>query len=245
MLTRLLSTGHLSKKPAPGQRRAIALNLMIFFAFALISLVLLTRSAISANAINRDVSFAIAPATQGINASTKKIPQLNETMVLTSKIAGGTNSLSGHLGHVVTATNNIDANLGAVSRDVSLIGGAVDGIHDTVGRIKPAISTLADSVDGIHTKAGDISSSLGQVAIDTSVMNQSLAGINSSLASVLANTAPLLGDVSGIRSTLATVNGYTLSIANSPILLSKFPFPGLQVPGALGSLGLNNLLGGG
>lgn len=245
MLTRAFPPGYFSQKPAPGQRRAIAVNVMIFFAFALTALVFLTRSAAAANAINRDVSAAIAPATVGINASTSEIPQLDRTVVLTSKIAGATKSLSGHLGHVVVSTTNIDANLTAVDADVRRIGSTVGGINSTVGAIVPEIVTLGGSVGGIDSKAGDISARLGQVATGTAAMNRSLAAINESLSAVLSDTSPLNGDVRGIRSTLGVVNGRTLSIANSPILLSAFPFPGLPVPGVLNAFGLNNLLGGG
>jgi hypothetical protein len=244
MLTIPFSRARLAEQPAPGQRRAIALNVMIFFAFALTALIFLTKSAVAANAINRDVGESIAPATVGINTSTSKIPQLNETMILTRKIADGTRNLSAHLAHVVDSTNNIKANLTAIESDVNGIGESVNGINSTVSAIRPEIFTLGGSVNGIHSKAGEISSRLSQVAADTSAMTVSLDGIDKSLAAVLAGTAPLNQRVAAIKNTLGAVNGYTLSIANSPILLSAFPFPPLALPDLLGTLGLNNLLGG-
>jgi hypothetical protein len=245
MLTTPFSRGHLSRRPAPGQRRAIALNVMIFFAFALTALIFLTKSAVAANAINRDVGESIAPSTKGINASTSKIPHLNDTVLLTGKIAVATKTLSGHLGHVVDSTKNIDTNLTAIETDVNGIGASVDGINSAVSAIRPEIFTLNGSVNAIHSKAGDISSRLSQVATDTSTMRTSLDGIDTSLAAVLADIAPLNRRVSGITITLSAVNGYTLAIENSPILLSAFPFPPLALPDVLGTLGLNNLLGGG
>jgi hypothetical protein len=245
MLTTPFSRGHLSRRPAPGQRRAIALNVMIFFAFALTALIFLTKSAVAANAINRDVGESIAPSTKGINASTSKIPQLNDTVLLTGKIAVATKTLSGHLGHVVDSTKNIDTNLTAIEADVNTIGESVDGINSTVSAIRPEIFTLSGNVSAIHSKAGDISSRLSQVASDTAAMTTSLEGIDTSLADVLADAAPLNGHVSAIKNTLNVVDGYTLSIANSPILLHAFSFPPLALPDVLGTLGLSNLLGDG
>jgi methyl-accepting chemotaxis protein len=245
MLTIPLSRARLTAQPAPGQRRAIALNVMIFFAFALTALIFLTKSAVAANAINRDVGESIAPTTVGIKASTSKIPQLNETMVLTGRIAGGTRTLSAHLAHVVGSTKNIETNLAAIQSDVNGIGASVNGINSTVGAIRPEIFTLGGSVNGIHSKAGDISSRLSQVAVDTSTMTVSLDGIDKSLTAVLADTAPLNRRVAGIKNTLGVVDGYTLSIANSPILLTGFPVPRPALPDLLGTLGLNNVLGGG
>jgi prophage DNA circulation protein len=245
MLTAPFNRGQLSQSPAPGQRRAIAFNVMIFFAFALTALIFLTRSAVAANAINRDVGDSIAPSTLGINKATSKIPQLNETVALTAKIAAATKTLSGHLGHVVDSTKNIDTNLAAIETDVNGIGDSVDGINSSVSAIRPEIFTLAGSISAIHSKAGDISSSLSHVATDTTTMTVSLDGINTSLAAVLADAAPLNHRVSGIEITLSAVNGYTLSIEKSPILLSALPFPPLALPDVLGTLGLNNLIGGG
>jgi methyl-accepting chemotaxis protein len=245
MLTIPFSRARLAEMPAPGQRRAIALNVMIFFAFALTALIFLTKSAVAANAINRDVGESIAPTTMGIDSSTSKIPQLDQTMVLTGKIADGTRTLSAHLAHVVGSTKNIEANLAAIQGDVTGIGESVNGINSTVSAIRPEIFTLGGSINGIHSKAGDISSRLSQVGADTSTMTVSLDGIDKSLTDVLARTAPLNRRVAGIKNTLGVVNGYTLSIANSPILLSAFPFPPLALPDLLGTLGLSNILGGG
>jgi hypothetical protein len=245
MLTTPFNFGQRSQRPAPGQRRAIALNVMIFFAFALTALIFLTKSAVAANAINRDVGESIAPSTRGINSATSKIPQLNETVQLTGKIAVATKNLASHLGHVVDLTNNLDTKLTAIETDVNGIGTSVDGINGSVSAIRPEIFTLGGSVSAIDSKAGDISSRLSQVAADTTSMTTSLDGINTSLAAVLADTVPLNRRVSGIEVTLGSVNGYTLSIEKSPILLSGFPSSPLALPDVLGTLGLNNILGGG
>jgi methyl-accepting chemotaxis protein len=246
LLRRPFPPGHFSSRPAPGQRRAIAANVMIYFAFALTALVFLTKSAIAAQAINRDVGDAIAPATVGIDASTSRLPQLDRTMRLTGKIADGTKSLSGHLDGVVSSTGSIDDNLTLIGADVDEIGTTVHGINSTVSRIRPEIFRLRGAVDGVHAKAGGISSSLRQVAADTSTMDRSLSGINASLASVLANTGPLNGNVGGIENTILVVRGHTRAIANSPILSTgRGLLPDLSGGLGLGDFGLDDLLGGG
>lgn len=212
--------GHFATRPSAGMRRAIAVNLSIFFLFALTALIFLSRSAVEANAINRDVGTAIKPATTGIEDSTGRLPKLNRTIRITSRIADSTDALAGHLDGVVASTARIDANLQATSSDVVTIGGSVENINATVSRIRPEIFTLNDTVDQVHNKANGIAEGYAAVASNTTAMTRSLAGINSSLAAVLADTGPLAVQVGGIRSELAATQVHTRDIANSPILLN-------------------------
>ncbi len=226
--------------PAFGQRRAIALNLIVFFFFALTALVFLTRAAVAANAINRDVANAIEPATIGINDSTSKLPLLDKTMQITGEIAKATVPLAGHLDGVVSSTNQINANSASTLTSVLEIGSSVEEIKTSTGNIKPAIGTLGGHVGSIDSQAGDIASRYETVAGQTGSMVRNLTGTNASLSYVFTATKPLKKSVDGIDGTVGLIKGHTRSIDDSPILLNK----GLNLTSLLQSLSVTDILGG-
>src|SRR5690349_18625521 len=142
---------HFTAAQAPGQRRAIGVNLVIYFLFALVAVLLLTRTAIAANAINDDVAAVIQPVTGSINESTKGLAVLDTTVEVTDKIAAGAEPLSGHLSGVVEATGRIDNNLDSTNTHVTSIDDSVEEIKKSTGQIKPAIDELNSTVEDIHS----------------------------------------------------------------------------------------------
>lgn len=224
-----------STAPAAGQRRAITLNLVVFFVFALVAVWLLTRTAVAANAINRDVASAIQPALGGINQSTAQLDALNKTEKLTSQIAAAAKPLSGDLDGVVSATGRINANLAATGPNVTAIGSSIDGIKRSTGAILPGINTLGGNVNAIHTDAKSIASSLGSVAGLTTSAVSNLNGAEAALNSVLSAAGSVRQSVQNIDGTVPQINTQAQTIENSPILLKNVS----QVTSLLG-----NLLGG-
>lgn len=216
MLTALFE--RYSTTPAAGQRRAIGLNLVVFFIFALTAVTMLTRTAIAANAINRDVANAVAPAVGRINTETSQLPVLDVTARVTSQIAAAAEPLSGHLEGVVAATDNINRNLASTLESVRGIGSSVDGINGSTRVIRPAVGVLNAHVDTILSQARGISTRLSTVADASSSMVKGLAGANASLESIYRAIGPLNSQVRGIRAKVPQINAHADSIADSPIL---------------------------
>lgn len=233
MLSEALSA--FAAEPSAGQRRAITLNLVIFFVFALTAVWFLTRTAVAANAINRDVASAIEPALGGINKSTGQLAALDKTGHLTRQIAAATKPLSGDLAGVVGATGRIKTNLASTGQNVTSIGASVEGIKRSTGVILPDINVLGGSVATIHTDARSIAGSLGSVAGLTTSAVANLNGAEASLNSVLASAGSVRQAVQSIGGTVPLINAHSQSIENSPILLRSVP--------QLNTL-LGNLLGG-
>gem|GEM_PF-6715290 len=231
MLTVLLD--RYSAAPYAGQRRAVAVNLVVFFLFALTAVILLTRTAVAANSINRDVASTIEPATDGINADIKRLPVLDRTVRITHRIAGAAEPVSTHLEGVVQATGHINRNLASTREQVITIGTSVEGIERSTRSVGPAVVVLNRHVDSIHGHAGDIVGDFRSVAGLTSSMAGDLTDTNASLARILAATEPLRRAVHGIDGSVVRIDGSAGRIENSPILLRN-----------LGNLlGLGTLLG--
>lgn len=216
--------------PSAGQRRAIGLNLVVFFLFALVAVALLTRTAVAANAINRDVRQAIVPVTASIDQDLKGLPILDKTGQLTSQIAAAAKPLPGEVAGVVKATDHINANLASTDKHVTSIGNAVDEIKASTGVIKPGIAQINGSVDTIHSEAASIAERLGGVATSTTTDVANLNGAGGSLTDVLNAVAPIHNGVKDIIASALSIDGHTAAIASSPLLLN--------------SLGLNSALSG-
>lgn len=227
MLTGLVD--RYSSTPYAGQRRAIAVNLVVFLLFALTAVVLLTRTAVAANAINRDVASAIEPATDGIDKDIERLPVLDRTVRLSHQIAIAAKPLSTHLDGVVQATDHINGNLASTREHVTTIGTSADGIKRSTHSIRPAVVVLNRLVDSIHGQVGDIVGDLRTVAGLTSSMGDDLNDTNASLARILAATEPLRQAVRGINGSVERIDGSARRIENSPLLLRSLgPVLGLE-----------------
>lgn len=216
---------HFTAAQAPGQRRAIGVNLVIYFLFALVAVLLLTRTAIAANAINDDVAAVIQPVTGSINESTKGLAVLDTTVAVTDKIAAGAEPLSGHLSGVVEATGRIDSNLDSTNTHVTSIDDSVEEIKKSTGQIKPAIDELNDTVGDIHSTVRSIDKDFVGVAKGTTSVVHNLNGARASLAAVLDGAGPLHDTVLSILATALKINGHADSIQGSPALLSSANLP--------------------
>lgn len=208
-----------STTPAAGQRRAIGLNLVVFFVFALSAVLMLTRTAVAANAINRDVASTIEPAVGGIDQKTSHLPVLDTTAKLTGQIAIAAKPLPGELDGVVEATDNINQNLAATLESAASINTSVDGIKKSTGAIRPDIDVLSHHVAGIHHAAKGIAASLSTVGNQSSSMVVNLRGANIALANILRATGPLNAQVRAIRASVPKIDGHAKGIAGSPLLL--------------------------
>lgn len=216
---------HFTAAQAPGQRRAIGVNLVIYFLFALVAVLLLTRTAIAANAINDDVAAVIEPVTGSINESTKGLAVLDTTVEVTDKIAAGAEPLSGHLSGVVEATGRIDDNLDSTNTHVTSIDDSVEEIKKSTGQIKPAIDDLNDTVGDIHSTVRSIDKDFVGVSKGTTSIVHNLNGARASLAAVLDGAGPLHDAVLSILATALKINGHADSIQGSPVLLSAANLP--------------------
>jgi len=205
--------------PSAGQRRAIALNLVVFFIFALTAVVMLTRTAIAANAINRDVASTVEPAVGNINQETSQLAVLDVAARVTGQVAAAAKPLSGHLDGVLAATDNINGNLASTRDSVTRIGTSVDGIKGSTGAIRPAVGVLSGRVDTIHSQARGIAGSLSTVAKQSSSMVKGLSRTNASLGNILAAARHLNAVVRGIQARVPQINAHARNIAKSPVLL--------------------------
>lgn len=212
-------------------RRAIGVNLVLFFAFALIALLFLTRTVVSAVQIDANVGEAVKPAVGSIQENTALLPALDRTVALTSQIETSSNAIGADTSAVTNATDHINSMMAVIYQDVQTIGTAVVSIDSSVASIRLGVNSVDQIVASIGSQSADISSRYRSVADDISGVPAGISSASSSLTQTRALIGPINGTTGGIDSTLVTINGHVVNIANNPLLqLSSL-------------LGLTNLLG--
>lgn len=204
--------------PSMAQKRAMGFNLVVVFLFALTAVWLLTRTAVAANAINRDVKAAIVPVTADIDENLKTLPILDETGKITGDISAAAKPLGNDVASVRAHTDKINANLESTDTHVQSIGKEVNAIKASTGVIKPGIASITSSVEKINASATGINASLGGVATATTSVVSNLTSAENSLLYVLSQTGPLHTDTQGILASTGVIQGHTASIAGAPIL---------------------------
>ena len=106
--------------------RTVRINLVIVLTFALLALIVLTRTAVSAARIDHDVAAAVDPNLQAVRDETLHLPALDRMAELVRAIAAATVPLDLSVGNAArlngeaaTTLHEIRDNLGGTGRTAS------------------------------------------------------------------------------------------------------------------------------
>lgn len=222
--------------PPPGGRRAITINLVIFFFFALTALIFLSSTVISVRAIDADVATAINPATEGIESDTALLAKLNETVVVTGRLSDSTARFPDDLATAANAMNRTNAALVSTNASVKSIYRSVTGIDASGAALAKSATGLGVNVAGIRNNAAEVAARLDAVHTQSQSMVAGLDASNRSLAHLLEVIGPLGSVVSEIKGELGSISVHTGNMErNGLINLGNLPNDLLQgsLPGPL------------
>lgn len=238
-----------------GTRRAITVDLILFFGFALTALVMLTHTAVSANAIDRDIAGAVNPPLNTIEQATALLPALDSTGQLTGSIVDGTAPLGGDLAAIAASTGAIRASVHGIEGDVTSIQRSVTSIDGTVATIRADVGTaggssgLAPVIARIRAGAAQTTAKFGDVLGNAQAIKAYVGDISQSMSSVVADAGPIGASVRDIGGNLKSINGHVTNIENSTILQLSNVVQLHDILTGLGGLdlggGLGTLIGGG
>ncbi|MDQ2729038.1 MAG: hypothetical protein M3Y91_14540 [Actinomycetota bacterium] len=185
---------------------AVGGAVVLFLAFALVAVILLSSTVISAVAINNKVKKTITPAVQGINTNLNSVPLLDKTNSMAGQILTAAKPLSNEAGQIVSATSTINDSVSkihdsatAINGNVKSIDGQVSSINGNLSKIDPAVSSINSTVNQINTNVGQINTSVGSVGSAVNAISASVGPINSSVNSINGNFANILPVTVGIR----------------------------------------------
>ena len=215
---------------SPDGRRAIPVNLALFFVFALTALVLLARTVVSAEAASDNVTAAVNPVTKGIDSNLAMLAKLGETAGVTGRIAASATHFPGDLATAAAALKAGTAAAVGINASAKTIRTSVDGIDATTVALPQSSAVLGVNAAGIRNEAADIATRFDAVQSQTHSMVRDLTASNRSLTDILAVLGPLGTATSEIDQDLRSINVHTGNMAGNPLI-------------ALGNLP-NDLLGG-
>lgn len=204
--------------PASGARRAMPVNLVIVFAFALMALALLARVLVSAEQIDNNVTSALNPATLAIESDTALLKQLDGTVDATNHMVDSVGQFDADLGSTAKATDQMRS-LG-VSTDESVAGieGSVVGIKTSVVDIKKSVTSLGESVQGIHSNTVSTAARFDGIHAQSALIVKDVAASNSHVGRILAilkNIDPVLAR---LNARLASLSRHTKNMAENGLI---------------------------
>jgi uncharacterized phage infection (PIP) family protein YhgE len=207
----------LTAAPAPPPR-AIGMNLVLFFAFALPALVLLTHTLVEIKQTQASVAEAVRPAVGGIAANTALLPALARTQLLTARLASSSHGINDSLTATVSATRDVDIRIAHVRSDSQSIEASVAGIATSTSATYRGVTDLATEVRATHRSAAGIASALDGASGAVATLPDGLA-IAVARLRLLATLIPSITQrASTITAGLRDVDRHLVDINNNALI---------------------------
>jgi len=220
-------------RPAPPPK-AIGVNLVLFFAFALPALLLLTHILVDVAQARASVVDAVRPAVAGIEADTALLPELDRTSTLTDRLAAASQGVNVSLSDVVRSMRNIDATIVRVRSGSRSIARSVSNIAGSAATISRGLASLDVDVSSTHDRAAHITAAYAAASRAAATLPDDLATAAANLRALARLIPSITQKASAIVATLTEVDGHLVNInANGVIRLTNL----LQLSNLLGAGG--------
>jgi hypothetical protein len=185
------------------EKGLVGVILTIVIVWALIAVIMLTRTLEAAQTINTTV-MDITGSVQGANSHlstgcantataqcSDALPVLSQTETIASQINDAAKPLSGQAAQILTSVNSINSTASSILATATSINGTVHSING-----------LATS---IHSSVQSIGSSLAAVDADVSAVQQQVVGINGRANTGFTTVIGIKGDTGNIASLASSI----------------------------------------
>jgi len=221
----------LMPRPAPPPR-AIGVNLVLFFAFALPALLLLTHILVDVAQARASMAEAVRPEVAGIEADTALLPDLARTSGLTERLATAAQGVNDSLTDVVDSTQHIDATIVRVRSDSASIARSVSNIAGSAATTSRRLANLDADISSIHDLAGHTTADYAAASHAVATLPDDLATAAADLRALARLIPSITHEASAIVATLTEVDGHLVNInANAILRLTNL----LQLSNLLGA----------
>lgn len=177
------------------QRGQATFTLLIVIVVVAIAVVLLYRTAWTADSINKKAG-TIAKTGSGINTATAAVLKLGRTNQLAGSILDTAKPLEGQLNEVIRLAQSIDGLATSINGTAGAINGTAKGINGSASTILGTARSINDGVAQINTNldetlilAAQIKADTGNIINDAVLANHYAACIDRGLLSSTGNTA--------------------------------------------------------
>jgi hypothetical protein len=198
--------------------KAIGVNLVLFFAFALTALVLLTHILVDVARARASVAGAVRPATAGIEADTALLPDLARTSQLTERLATAAQRANDSLTDVVGSTQTIDGTIVRVRSDSEAIARSVNGIAGTTATVSRRLTDLDKDISSIDTLAGHTTADYAAASRAVAALPEDLSVATARIRSLARLIPSITQQASVIVALLTDVDVHLRNINSNPVL---------------------------
>lgn len=181
-------------------RGQAGIALIIVIAWALSAVLILTRTLVAAQEINRKVTDITAKLA-GAKGDTSYVSQLNMTENTASSILAAAQPLTGQIATIDTTAKHIDQQVDGITPPVQDINGQVHQIQGKVATILGVVNNGPNSIAGVLNAIRSTQSSV----ILTDVLR-----IKSDTTSIANNVVGIEGDFCGFTTAGGTLGGLAL-----------------------------------
>lgn len=180
---------------------AVGFAVLLFIAFALGAVILLSSTVLSAINIKNNVRKTITPAVTGINSNLNSVPLLDRINAIAGRILGAAQPLKTEADQIVSTTGSINDKTTTIHNSAVSINGAVrsiDGavglINGNLGSIKPTVSSIRGTVNSINGAVTSVGSNVDAISSSVGPINTSVNSINGTFSNLL----PVVTDIRGV-----------------------------------------------
>ncbi|MGQ0844693.1 MAG: hypothetical protein ACT4QF_11205 [Sporichthyaceae bacterium] len=212
----------LNRRSPRGERwsdgRAAPLNLVLVVVFALLAVVLLTKTAFDARGIGADIDRRITPQLSAVDGDLDTLPALDRTGALAEDIATTILPIAESLGRAADAMAASARDAEGVGADAAAIRENVAGIDASVAAIRASLVELGPIVVGILDGTGDIARNLAGARVATDRAAATLARVLATLRGVVVDAAAMRAVVARIEASQARIERHGASAAAAKVL---------------------------
>ncbi len=153
-------------RSATGERGQATFSLVLVVVVVAIAVVLLYRTAWTADSIN-DKAGNIARTAGGINESTNAVLKLGRTNDLAASILDTARPLQGQLDQIIGLARSIDGLATSINGTAGTINGTAQGINSSAGTILGTARSINDGVAQINTNLDETLRLANAIKTDT------------------------------------------------------------------------------
>ena len=195
--------------------RPMETNLVIFMTFALIALVFLTRTVISARQIDTNVDAAIRPTTSSIDKNTALIPALERIHDKTAEIARRSQSIGGSVKGIASDASELNTQITDERGLVLSIGGHVNSINASVAGIASGVKRIANGTMIIRQGSSTTEQAFSAVEGSVADIERGIAESNSSVRAIGRGLPPIIPVLGRIDAVLQETDKHVIAIENN------------------------------
>ncbi len=200
------------RRTLTGERGLAPTVLVIIIVWALVAVLLLTGTLLTARRIDKDVVI-IRPEVSHIGRNTALIRLAGKTAKISASIKKAAVPLTGQLDQTLKAAKSIDLrarDILVTARAINETAGSINSnaraINVTVKSINGTVSSIGNNIDTIHSSVKAINSNARSINASARSILSNAGSINSSVRSIRSRGSTILATVGSIDPQVAGIN---------------------------------------